>query len=225
MSPRAGQSLVSDIVPRIRAVVPRSVRPVGSEDTEELIQDCVAMAARLLHNNEANGKPVFPSSIAFYSLQHLKSGRRSTGSSRTDACTSGTRLDGRSDLLPIDEPIGFDEAAGESLTLSEMISDGREDPSQEVARTVDWECFMSTQSKNARKVVQHLAEGLKILQIARKMNLAPWQVYAERDKLAKAVREHMGVNVIEDVTRPAQWFGNLKAAREKFACRKRHRGV
>ena len=135
----------------------RSVRPVGSEDIEELIQDCIAMAARLLHNNEANGKPVFPSSIAFYSLQHLKSGRRSTGSSRTDACTSGTQLDGNSQLIPIDEPIGYDEAVGESLTLSEMIGDGRDDPSQEVARSVDWECFMGTQSKNAHKGVQHLA--------------------------------------------------------------------
>jgi hypothetical protein len=35
----------------------------------------------------------------------------------------------------------------------------------------------------------------------------------------------MGENAIEEASKPALWYGNLKAAREKLACRKRHRGV
>jgi hypothetical protein len=225
MSPQAAESLVSEIAPRIRAVVPRSVRPVGSEDIEELIQDCVAMAAKLLHNNELNGKPVYPSSIAYYSLQHLKSGRRSYSSSRSDAHNSGTQLDGNSSLIPIDEPIGYDEAGAEPLTLAEMISDGREDPSQEVARTIDWESFLDTQDKWGKAILFCAAEGRKFREVAKRFKVDDWVIHAAKKKLAKELREFMGENAIEEASKPALWYGNLKAAREKLACRKRHRGV
>ena len=50
-----------------------------------MIQDSIAMAAKLMHNVEAAGKTVTPGIIAYYTIQHIRSGRRSAGSSVVDA--------------------------------------------------------------------------------------------------------------------------------------------
>jgi hypothetical protein len=218
--------LVNQILPRIRGTVPRSVRPVGAEDAEELVQDTVAMAAKLLDRNEATGKPMFPSSIAYYSIQHAKSGRRFvTGAGSSDVMSPRTQLEGHSAVSSFDDPIAFDEFTGEPLTLTEMISGDREDPSTVAARSIDWEAFLATQSPRGCKVVQLLAEGCNALQTARTMKLAPWQVYAERDKVAKALRAHMGERILDDIHVPPLWHGNLNCSKERLACRERHRGI
>jgi hypothetical protein len=56
MSPQAGWILQAEVVPRLRASIPRNVHCVGSEDAEELIQDSIAIAAKMLHSAEAAGK-------------------------------------------------------------------------------------------------------------------------------------------------------------------------
>lgn len=68
MPPETGALLLHEVVPRIRAAVPRSVRTVGSEDHEELIQDTICMAARLYENAERAGKQVTPGNIAYYAI-------------------------------------------------------------------------------------------------------------------------------------------------------------
>ena len=81
MSPQAGWILQEEVVPRLKSSIPRNVSCVGAEDAEELVQDATAIAAKMLHNVELAGRQVTPGSIAYYSLQLVKSGRRSTGSS------------------------------------------------------------------------------------------------------------------------------------------------
>ncbi len=56
MSPRAGFILQDQIVPRLRSAIPTVCHCVGSEDAQELIQDSIALAAKLMHNVEAAGK-------------------------------------------------------------------------------------------------------------------------------------------------------------------------
>ena len=48
MSPQAGWLLQEEVVPRLRASIPRNVNYVGSEDAEELIQDGTAIAAAII---------------------------------------------------------------------------------------------------------------------------------------------------------------------------------
>ena len=79
MSPQAGWLLQEQVVPRLRSTIPQAVHCVGCEDAEELIQDATAMAAGIFHKAEAAGKKVAASSVAYYSIQHCKSGRRSVG--------------------------------------------------------------------------------------------------------------------------------------------------
>jgi len=119
MSPQAGWILQEQIVPRLKSSIPRNVNYVGSEDAQELIQDATAVAARMLHNAEAAGKQVTPGNIAYYSLQHVKSGRRSTGSSVVDVMASHTQLKGSTRLNSLEEPAALDEeAASRSTTCS-----------------------------------------------------------------------------------------------------------
>ena len=57
MSPKAGFILLDQIEPRLRATMPY-IRGVGSEDTEELLQDALAVAAKMIHDLEERGKEV-----------------------------------------------------------------------------------------------------------------------------------------------------------------------
>lgn len=88
MSPQAGWILQEEVVPRLKASIPRNVNQVGAEDPEELIQDAIVMAAKLMHTVERQGKTVTAGNIAYYTILHMKSGRRSYGTSTTDACGS-----------------------------------------------------------------------------------------------------------------------------------------
>ena len=56
MTAQAGDLLVEQIAPRLRALVPKSVKPVGAEDTEEVAQDAIVIAAQMLHRVELSGK-------------------------------------------------------------------------------------------------------------------------------------------------------------------------
>ena len=65
MSPRAGDMLIQEVAPRLRAVIPY-IKPVGAEDSEELYQDSLCVAAKMLHDLEQRGKEVTSGNICFY---------------------------------------------------------------------------------------------------------------------------------------------------------------
>jgi len=50
------------------------------------------MAAKLLDRTERQNKTVTPGNIAYFTILHIKSGRRSTGSSMVDVMGTGTQL-------------------------------------------------------------------------------------------------------------------------------------
>ena len=91
MTAQAGDLLVEQIAPRLRALVPKSVKPVGAEDTEELVQDAIVIAAQMLHRVELSGKKFTPGNIAYYTMLHVRCGRRSHSASRSDAMGSRTQ--------------------------------------------------------------------------------------------------------------------------------------
>src|SRR5882724_8551141 len=107
MSPQAGWSLQEEVVPRLKSAIPKAVHFVGSEDPQELVQDATAIAAKMLHNVEAAGKKVASGNIAYYTIQHVKSGRRSTGSSTVDVYGSATQLNGTTLLTSLEETAAF----------------------------------------------------------------------------------------------------------------------
>jgi hypothetical protein len=68
------------------------------------------MAAKMLDNTEPAGKTVSPGNIAYYTIQHIKSGRWSTGSSVVDVHASRTQLNTTTRLTSLEDPnfIGSD---------------------------------------------------------------------------------------------------------------------
>jgi len=61
MSPQAGWILQEEIVPRLKASIPRNVNQVGAEDPEELVQDAIVMAAKLMHIADISSLSTVPS--------------------------------------------------------------------------------------------------------------------------------------------------------------------
>ena len=160
MSPQAGFLLQDQIVPRLISAIPQAVSFIGSEDAKELVQDGAAMAANIIHNAERSGKKVIKTpggrqgarkiktisagNVAFYTIQKLKCGRRSTGSSTVDVYGSGTQINGTTRLTSLDEAapvVGLDDA-GDPLVLHDLLSNDQEDPATKAARKMDWDDFV-----------------------------------------------------------------------------------
>src|SRR5882724_783986 len=77
----------------------------------------------MLHNVEAAGKKVTSGNIAYYTIQHVKSGRRSTGSSNVDVYGSATQLNGTTRLTSLEETAASDEeCGGEIFTFNDVLS-------------------------------------------------------------------------------------------------------
>ena len=121
MSPRAGFVLLDQIEPRLRATMPY-IRGVGSEDTEELLQDALTVAAKMLHDLEERGKEVTPGNIAYYTILHMKSGRRSYSAGRTAVMNAGTQLDSNAMVLSFEEPAVYDPETDEEIPLGDMLA-------------------------------------------------------------------------------------------------------
>jgi hypothetical protein len=109
MSPQAGFLLQDQIVPRLKSVIPSAVSFIGSEDAQELVQDGTLIAAQMIHNAEQAGtklvrnpgagrraarkvKTISAGNIAYYTIQKLKCGRRSSGSRTVDVYGTGTQI-------------------------------------------------------------------------------------------------------------------------------------
>src|ERR1700677_99358 len=90
MSPTAGDVLCTQVAPKLASAIPSAVNFIGCEDAQELVQDGVAMAAKMIHNAERSGKKVTRSAtgrrgdisagnIAYYAIVKLRNGCRSSG--------------------------------------------------------------------------------------------------------------------------------------------------
>ena len=217
MTPHAGDLLVNEIAPRIRSSILRYVRFVGSEDAEEVSQDAIAIAARFLDRIETTGKTVTPGNIAFYSVQHARSGRRSTGSSNANVMGTGTQLNGRSIIQSFDEPVISE--GDDSLTLADLLASDSEDPSIAAARRLDWGGFLDDADERQHAVIRTLAEGGQLQESAREYGGSPSCFSAVKLRLAKQAEAFWGPDVLAEVMQEPGWKDGIRAGRERQACR------
>ena len=223
---QAGITLVNEVVPRLCNTIPHAIRPVGAEDHEELLQDATAMAARLLHNCEANGKSVTPGNIVFYTMLHTRSGRRFGYSGRSDVLGSRTQLTGNSRVSGMDDPIGAnDETTDEPLTLGDVLASDAEDLAQTAARNLDWQAFVATLDEQALAVLHCMAGEVRLQDLATRYGLSRSTVQTWRNKLTELVIAFMGADLLVDLQRVPGWQENLRARREQLACRMERRAA
>lgn len=219
MSPQAGWILQAEIVPRLQSTIPYSVHGVGSEDAAELIHDATAIAAQMLHNVELAGKSVTPGNIAYYAVQHLKSGRRSTGSSVVDAHGIGTQLNGRTRLSSLDEPVTAENENGENLTFGEVLSQDWEDPAMLAARKLDWETLLALLTEREKAIVVYLTEGRTVSEVATLFKVSRSTMQQCKERLVTLIQEFMGVDILKEIQQSPDWRINLDTMHERMACR------
>ena len=206
MSPEAGEMLMGEIAPRLRAAVPRCVKTVGGEDSEELVQDAIVTAAQMLHNVEQAGKKVTPGNIAYYTILHMKSGRRSQCRSRADVLATGTQMDCRSSMLSLKEEVGFDEELNEPVVLGDLLCSRSEDPSVAASRKINWQEFLTKNDRRYSVIAKAMASGEK-----------PGDV-AKKNRMTYAQLRWLILNMAADVMEPPHWRSSIKVKSEKAAC-------
>lgn len=235
MSPEAGWLLQEEVVPRLRSAIPSAVNFVGCENAPELIQDATAMAAKMMHNAEKAGKRVTRSAarssnavsvgnIAYYTIQHIKSGRRSTGSSVVDVMQARTQLNGSSRLHSLEEVVASDEeTGGEIFTFNDVLSNDQEDPATKAARKLDWETFCAGLNDRDRAVIEFVVEGRTLRDAAHALRVSDSTMQKARCNLALKIVEFMGLDILVEVRRSPRWKDSLDATRERQACRDERR--
>jgi hypothetical protein len=225
MSPQASWILQDQIVPRLRSAIPKSVLCVGAEDHQELIQDGIAMSARMLDRVERQGKlgKVTASNIGYYCLQHLKSGRRASGSSTVDIMGSATQLNGSVRLHSLNEVVSQTESGEEVFELHDVFSNDHDDPSVQAARRLDWSAFLATLSKAERIVVKYLYAGRTLRDAARKAGVCDSTMQYHKQRIAQKITDFMGLDILRDIASIPHWRIGLNCERELLACRAERR--
>jgi len=174
----------------------------------------------MLHSVEAAGKTVTPGNIAYYTILHMKTGRRSQSCSRADAMANGTMLDSKSSVLSVEEEVGYDEEMGEPITLGEMLGSEREDPAMAGARNIDWERFLSTHDRRYTQIVHGIAEGRNLREtVFRSAHARSYsRMFQLKQQLARDLEVFMGQDAITDSATVPAWRASLKVNSEKAAC-------
>ena len=209
---------MEQVAPRLKAAVPY-IRGVGTEDAEELFQDGLAMAAKLLHDLEQRGKVVTGGNVAWYTILHLKSGRRSHSANRTDAYSSGCQLDGKAAVLSMETEVGWDPEMNEPIRLGEFLSCSQDDPSMTAGRNLDWELFLASHDYRYGIVLKDMVHDKTALEEAKDWGERYHAVRSLRFKMADDLREFMGPDAVADSVKIPLWRAGVHAERERSACR------
>jgi hypothetical protein len=225
MSPQAGFLLQDQIVPRLCSAVPKSVLCVGTEDPQELIQDAITMAAKMIDRVEHQGKlgKVSPSNISYYVLQHLKSGRRANSTSTVDIMASTTQLNGSSRLHSLHEVVALSEAGDEVLELHDVISNDHDDPSIKAARRLDWAALCNSLTKLELLMIECVCFGLTTREICRAVKLTKNKLAELQRKVAVKIAGYMGNDILLEIAAIPNWKIGLDCERELLACKHERR--
>jgi hypothetical protein len=193
--------------------------PIGSDDQEEQCQDAVATAAQLLHSVEARAKAgVSAGNVAYFAVKLVKQGRRSYGS-KPDPLHPVAILSDRSRVVSMQEAVRYEEGSDEPLVLGEVLACEAEDPSATGARTLDWQAFVATLDELAQAILECLAEGRPLRELAQAVGMSRSGIQTHKNRLTAAVQAFMGPDLMQELQRPPQWRIDISALRQRLACR------
>ena len=220
MTIEAGRMLVEDIAPRIRKAIPRNAPQIGHEDYEELIQDAIVIAAQMLSRVETQGKQFTAGNIAYYACKHIRSGRRSTGSSKLDVMAPQAQLCGNTAVHSLDEEFGLQhEDYDGPTTLGELLAGKHEDVAQAAARNLDWADFLGELDKRQLIMLGDVVVGEPMGRSLRKKKVTYETIRHVRRSMVDEAKECFGDDVLAEVGKNPRWWGDLHAEKERAACK------
>ena len=218
MSPQAAKILVEEIMPIIEGTTYRTVRPLPTEDHEEVLQDTLASAAEMIDSVERAGKlhEVRPNSIAFYAIQRSKSARRSCGHNATDVLSMSYRAIPGNSSLSLDAEIKAGKDS-DSTCLLDMLPSRVEDPASICARRIDWEDFMETLDRRSTSLLLGMAKGIKKGEIAKSLGVSGARVSQMKNEIGSKARSFFGVESSSELSDDLSWRKGLRAFYEAKA--------
>jgi hypothetical protein len=219
MNPEAETQLLRQLEPRLRAAIPQRVPIVGADDPQELLQDGLVIALRLYRRTRAVGKKVTVGNLAFYTIRHLRSGRRSTGERQNDVLHPAAQLRGHSQVQSLDQPLSRCDESGQALSLHDCLAAPVDDPATSAARRLDWAMVLSALDPVAKAILLTLLEGAALTVLVPRFKRSRSSLHNDQKRLGDLVCQHLGQDILQEVqTRPA-WSHDLTTQRERSACR------
>jgi hypothetical protein len=215
--------LVRQLEPRLRAAVPQLVPRVGADDPQELVQDGLVIALRLYRSTQAAGKKVTVGNLAFYTIRHLRSGRRSTGARQNDVLHPAAQLRGHSQLRSLDQPLSESDDGDQPLTLHDCLAAPTEDPATSAARRLDWQMLLPRLDAVTKAVLIALANGTALALLVPNVKRSRTSLHNDQKRLGELVCEHLGPEVLKEVQSRPAWNNDISTLREKLACRAERR--
>ena len=195
------------------------------------------IAAQMIHGAERSGKKVVRNpgagrqgarkiktisagNVAFYTLQKLKCGRRSTGSSTVDVYGSSTQINGKSRLESMEQVVASnEECGGEIYLLHDVLAADQEDPGTKAARKMDWSEFASALTERERAVIDCIIEGRSLRNAAKRFRVCDSTMQGDKRKLAVKIQDFMGVDILVQIRKLPRWKDDLMTSREKLTCK------
>ena len=223
MSPQAGCLLTEHIAPRIRATS-RCLPQIGADDAEEMYQDGMAIAAKMLDNAEKNGKEVTAGNIAWYASKQLATGRRSTYGGRADVLSPAAQLDRKSSLAHLEQEVAIDPVTGEGIALGDLLADTAEDPADAAARNLDWMDMLSGLDDLSCHMIAAFARGDTMRGLKSEAGLSDSGMSSRKRRLVAAIEENLGDGCLADAGRAPSWLPDITVQREKEACQLENAG-
>ena len=216
LSAEAGKVLIETIHPILKATIPRVVRPLPGETYDDLISDGIGEAAKALVSLEAREKPLMGNSVAYYSIQRLKGGRRMLDCGITDIYSSQRR---RADDGIISLDFTYDLGGGEEETLEDFLPAAQLDPSEAVNFKLGLEDV--TRCLNAQQVAvfKAIAEGESLTATARKLGVSSPRITHIKKEISKKIRDVMGADILDEVAAESHWHADIRCQRERKAAK------
>jgi hypothetical protein len=199
MSPALQSLFLSKIVPIITAAAPRVARPAAGEDAQDLVQDCLAMAAEGADSLERRRQSVVPKSVAYYAIARLKAGRRSSGAHSRDVYSPAAK--GIVQLDSLDAPLTEDS----ELTLHDVISRDRDDPSRQAGRHLDWQLLGAQLNEPETRVIRGVAVGHAGKRLAAELQVSPARITQLKQQVADKARRLWGFDILVDAAARPLW--------------------
>jgi hypothetical protein len=205
--------LLEQVMPLIRAAIGKGVaQPVGCEDKAELVQDCIAQAAAMIEGSEKAGKELHPNSVVWYAVQSIKSGRRSTCITRTDAMSSGAFLDKHVEMSSLDAPVESDGDDAQEVSLHDLLAGDGESADVAAGRRLDWEDVLPTFDSRCQAVLRETAEGYGTGELARKHGVSAPRIVQIRREAGEGIREVWGEDAGSAMCEPG-WQRHVRSNR------------
>ena len=206
MSPQLQERFMAEIAPIIEKTITRYVTPQVGEDTQNVIQDALVDACHAADSLERRGQPVIANSVAYYTIQRARAGRRALSSGRTDVYSPGAQMDGHSVLLSLDAPEDPDDDPDPaSPCLHAVLASKHEDPATEAIRHLDWNGFVPQLTRQQECVLQATARGDSGIELSATLGVSQPRITQVKREVSEKATAYWGSTVLADAGSKPNW--------------------